>query len=190
MRRGAGDGEDGGGRGGQGEVAGGRRAGTCRGTLESMLARCPPRGPEEPPTGAGAPKRTPRGRGGPTTEHTEHTTAHTEHTSAGPTSVVATLTGTATEHTKHTENTSPEHSPSIPRAYREHTASIPPPSISISRALTFRAAFAVACRANHSSARRRYGYKHTHNGVRNSLLGPLRKIVPPPPSPSFEAREG
>ena len=128
MRRGAGDGEDGGGRGGQGEVAGGRRAGTCRGTLESMLARCPPRGPEEPPTGAGAPKRTPRGRGGPTTEHTEHTTEHTEHTehtSAGPTSVVATLTGTATEHTKHTEHTSPERSPSILRAYREHTASIP-----------------------------------------------------------------
>ena len=73
-----------------------------------------------------------------------------------------------------------EHTASIPRAYREHTASIPPPSISISRALTFRAAFAVACRANHSSARRRYGCTHIHNGVRNSLLGPVRENRRPP----------
>ena len=128
MRRGAGDGEDGGGRGGQGEVAGGRRAGTCRGTLESMLARCPPRGPEEPPTGAGAPKRTPRGRGGPTTEHTEHTTQHTEHTDTGPTSVCATPHREGHRayqaYRKYQPRTLTEHTPSIPRAYREHTASI------------------------------------------------------------------
>ena len=43
---------------------------------------------------------------------------------------------------KHQPRTLTEHTPSIPRAYREHTASIPPASISISRALTFHAAFA------------------------------------------------
>ena len=72
-----------------------------------------------------------------------------------------------------------EHTASIPRAYREHTASIPPASIPISRALTFRAAFAVACRANHSSARRRYGYTRTY--TRGPVRENSRPLPPPPP---------